>query len=186
VILLDCLLKKNEVRGFTLIEIMVVMVIISVMIVGVSVTLRRDYQDLVNDEMKRFQARVSLARDEAVFQARSLAVGFEKDSYVFMTLADSASSNDSTGNANKGKRVWQPLKDAQLSQYKLPKNLEIDILREGLPIKLMEKKTDKPQVFLFSTGEVTPFEISIAYPARASVTVTFDGLGRAKKRSADE
>jgi general secretion pathway protein H len=167
--------KKNRAHGFTLIEIMVVMVIISVMIVGVSVTLRRDYQDLVNEEMKRFQTVVSLARDEAVFQARSLAVGFEKDSYVFMAIADNAS-----------KQKWQPLKNAQLSQYKLPKNLEIDVLRDGLPIKLMEKKTDKPQVFLFSTGEVTPFEIGITYPARAFIRVTFDGLGRVKKLNEDE
>ena len=171
-------------HGFTLIEIMVVMIIISVMIVAVSVTLRRDYQDLVNDEMKRFQTLVSLARDEAVFQARSLAVGFEKDSYVFMAIADSTNNNGRSANANKKK--WQPLKNAQLSKYKLPKNLEIDVLRDGLPIKLMEKKTDKPQVFLFSTGEVTPFEIGIAYPARASIRVMFDGLGRAKKLSEDE
>ncbi len=170
--------------GFTLIEIMVVMVIISVMIVAVSVTLRRDYQDVVNDEMKRFQTLVSLARDEAVFQARSLAVGFEKDSYVFMAIADNTTSNNSAGNTSK--KIWQPLKSTQLSKYKLPKNLEIDILRDGLPIKLMEKKADKPQVFLFSTGEVTPFEIGIAYPARASIRVIFDGLGRAKKLSEDE
>jgi hypothetical protein len=107
-----------------------------------------------------------------------------------MTLADNTSStngtnsNDSAGNTRK--RKWQPLTNAQLSHYKLPKNLEIDVLRDGLPIKLMEKKTDKPQVFLFSTGEVTPFEIGIAYPARASVRVVFDGLGRAKKQSEAE
>jgi len=166
-----CLLAFGS-RGFTLIEIMVVMLIVGVMIAAVSVTLRRDYQDLVDDEMKRFQTLVSLVRDESVFQARSLAIGFEKDSYVFMVNADNAK--------------WQPLDDVKLRRYKLPKNLEIDVLRDGLPMKYMEKKTDKPQVFLFSTGEVTPFEVGIAYPGRASIRVSFDALGRVKKLKEDE
>ena len=157
-------------RGFTLIEIMVVMLIISIMIGAVAVTLRRDYQDLVNDEMKRFQTLVRLARDESVFQARSLAIGFQKNSYVFLTTAE-----------GKRKGRWQPLTNAQLSQYQLPKNLEIDVLRDGLPLKYMKKKKDKPQVFLFSTGEITPFEVGIAYPGRASIRIVFDGLGRVKK-----
>jgi general secretion pathway protein H len=159
-------------RGFTLIEIMVVMLIVAVMIAAVSVTLRRDYQDLVNDEMNRFQTLVSLVKDEAVFQARSLAIGFEKNSYVFMTYADN--------------KTWKPLEDEKLSQYTMPKNIEIDVLRDGLPVKYREKKADKPQVFLFSTGEITPFEIGITYPGRASVRVKFDALGRAKKRVEDE
>lgn len=168
-------------RGFTLIEIMVVMLIVSVMVAAVSVTLRRDYQDLVNDEMKKFQTLIALARDEAVFQARSLAVGFQKNNYVFMTYAANADSASKTSKA-----VWQPLQSAQLGRHTMPKNIEIDVLRDGLPLKYMEKKADKPQVFLFSTGEVTPFEIGIAYPGRASTRVIFDGLGRAKKRREDE
>lgn len=163
---------KTLSRGFTLIEIMVVMLIVSIMIAVVSVTLRRDYQDLVDDEMKRFQTLVTLAKDEAVFRARSLAIGFQKNSYVFMVYTDNAK--------------WKALEDDQLRQYKMPKNIELDILRDGLPLKYIEKKADKPQVFLFSTGEITPFEIGIAYPGRASVRVRFDALGRVKKLTADE
>lgn len=150
-----------------MLEIMVVMVIVSVMVVAVSVTLKRDYQDLVNEEMQRFQLLVSLAKDEAVFRSRSLAIGFQKNNYVFMTYGDN--------------KTWEPLESDQLRRYDLPKNIELDVLRDGLPVKYIEKKKDKPQIFLFSTGEMTPFEMGLTYPGRAAIRMKFDALGRAEK-----
>lgn len=156
-------LKYSIERGFTLIELMVVMVIVSVLITAVSMTLKRDYQDLAIKEMKRFRALVDLAGQESVFQARSLGMRFVQDGYAFMARGDGGQ--------------WLPMEGSNLRQRKLPKGFELEVFREGVAINYLEKTEGKPQVFILPTNEVTPFEMSISYPGRALIRVRYDYLG---------
>ncbi len=173
-------------RGFTLIELLVVMIIISVMVGMASTTLKRDYTDLLADDANRLRALIMLGRDEALFQARSLGLRFSRNSYDFVI-----------GGETRG--AWVPLQDKQFRLRKLNRGVEITVLRNDTAIELNpegsgkgsdESKSEsgdnnkkvekKPQIYLLSTGEVTPFIIELVYPARARLEMAVDALGDAK------
>src|ERR1041384_981037 len=71
--------------GFTLLELLVVMVIIGIVISVASVSvnvLGRDNQ--LEDQAKRLNAVISQAREEAEMQARDMGLFIERDGYLFM------------------------------------------------------------------------------------------------------
>jgi len=176
-------------RGFTLIELLVVMIIISVMVGMATVSLKRDYTDLLADDANRLRALIMLGRDEALFQARSLGLRFTRSSYDFVIGGETRGS-------------WVPLQDKQFRLRKLNRGVEITVLRNDTTIELnpegsgkssdksksesggkggKDKKVEKkPQIYLLSTGEVTPFTIELIYPARARLEMSVDALGEAK------
>ena len=158
-------LKYSVERGFTLIELMVVMVIVTVLITAVSMTLKRDYQDLAVKEIKRFRSLVFLAYDESFFQARLLAISFDKDGYEFMIKND--------------RGEWLPMDDYQLHPRKLPKGFELEVFLDEIAVDL-ERKEDRPHVFLFPTDERMPFDVTIRYPERAFIRLQFDEFGQHK------
>ncbi len=153
--------------GFTLIELLVVLIIISVMVGAATIMLKRDFTDLLADDAKRLKALVSLGRDEALFQSRSLGLRFYEDGYDFVI-----------GGEELG--TWVPLEDKQFRKRKLAKGVELEIFRKNASIDLISKENKQPQVFLLSTGEVTPFRIELVYPAKAKLKLRFDGLGVAE------
>ncbi len=154
-------------RGFTLIELLVVMIIIGVMVGAATVSLKRDFSDLLLGDAKRLKALVILGRDEALFQARSLGLRFYENGYDFVI-----------GGEELG--TWVPLQDKQFRQRRLAKGVQLEIYRQNTLIDLIDEDNKTPQVFLLSTGEVTPFMIELVYPARAKLQLSFDGLGQAK------
>lgn len=173
-------------RGFTLIELLVVMIIIGVMVGMASISLKRDYTDLLANDANRLRALIMLGRDEALFQARSLGLRFSRNSYDFVVGGETRGS-------------WIPLQDKQFRLRKLNKGVEITVLRNDTTIELNpegsgkggdksksesvgkgKKIEKKPQIYLLSTGEVTPFTIELIYPARARLEMTVDALGEAK------
>lgn len=176
----------SRLSGFTLIELLVVMIIISVMIGMASIGLKRDYSDLLADDANRLRALIMMGRDEALFQARSLGLRFTRNSYDFVIGAEERGG-------------WVPLPGKQFRLRKLNKGVELTVLRNDTTIELnpegsgkggdkdkdkdkdKKKKVEKkPQIYLMSTGEVTPFTIELIYPARARLEMSVDALGEAK------
>jgi general secretion pathway protein H len=153
--------------GFTLIELLVVMIIIGVMIGSATMMLKRDYTDLLANDANRLKALVVLGRDEALFQSRSLGLRFAENSYDFVI-----------GGEELG--TWVPLQDKQFRKRQLAKGVQLEIFRQNTLIDLIDEENKKPQVFLLSTGEVTPFMIELVYPAKAKLQLSFDGLGQPK------
>ena len=167
--------------GFTLIELLVVLIIISVMVGMASITLKRDYTDLLADDANRLRALIMMGRDESLFQARSLGLRFSRNSYDFVI-------------GGKTKGSWVPLQSKQFRQRKLNRGVELTVLRNDTTIELnvegdsenkgkagdASEKSVKPQIYFLSTGEVTPFTIELIYPARARLEMTVDGLGQSK------
>ena len=168
--------------GFTLIELLVVMIIISVMIGMASISLKRDYSDLLADDANRLRALIMMGRDEALFQARSLGLRFTRNSYDFVIGAEERGG-------------WVPMQGKQFRLRKLNRGVELTVLRDDTTIELnpegsgeggdkdkdKKKKVEKkPQIYLMSTGEVTPFTIELIYPARARLEMSVDALGEAK------
>jgi general secretion pathway protein H len=120
-------------RGFTLIEIMIVVVIIGVISAAVllSVNLTGRDKDL-DKESDRLLTLVNYAREQAEMQTREFGVVVHDDGYQFVAY-------------DTRRRLWREIyEDEVLRQRKLP---------EGLDFKLM---VDARPVVLVPTGEVKP------------------------------
>jgi len=73
-------------RGFTLIEVLVVMLIIAVVVGLVGVQLARGPEDQVREQSEHLAVLLNAARQEAILQGRVFAFSGERDSYRFLRL----------------------------------------------------------------------------------------------------
>ena len=73
-------------NGFTLIEILVVLVIVGVMLVSVAIKTFPDERQSLRQEAQRLGLLLEHARDEAFLSGRSIAWSFQNKSYQFWRL----------------------------------------------------------------------------------------------------
>ena len=135
-------------RGFTLLEVLVVMVIIGVVISFAALSLKGDDNSL-DEEARRLQALLVLTGQEAVLQSREMAVEFTSDGYDFLAFDG---------------EQWQPLADDEvLRTRRLPENLVIDYQAEGdqLTVGTKDDETAPPRIYFLSSGEATPFRLTL-------------------------
>ncbi|MEW5838948.1 MAG: type II secretion system minor pseudopilin GspH [Pseudomonadota bacterium] len=98
--------------GFTLIEVMVVMVIIAILVTVVSLSLKGDRAgEALEEEAQRLTGLLNLAREEAVMRDLDLALAFMPDGYLF---AQRQEADDS------GEEIFLPLSDDPMFR---PRNL---------------------------------------------------------------
>ncbi len=127
--------------GFTLIELMVVIVIISVILSFAMLSIGDGgISRKLEIETQRFSSLVQLASEESIMQAKEMGLAFEKNAYHFYVL-----------HGDK----WQSAQNDIFRPRTMPPGIEIDISLEGIPIE----ENEKPQLFILSSGELTPFEV---------------------------
>jgi general secretion pathway protein H len=154
-------------EGFTLIELLVTIVIISI-IVGLAVLSVGDNQAERERRLTtQLATLIGLARETAIFNSDELAMSFWKHGYSFYRL-------DQKG--------WQEIADdPQLRARELPEDITLSLYLEGLKAELLPtpKKEDKPdpQVFILSSGEVTPFEVRLGDGGDSEMQLTGDEFG---------
>lgn len=140
-------------RGFTLIEILVVMVIIGVMIIGVtlSVGIAGGDRELEN-ERDRLLALIDHFRDQASLQVREYGIRVHERGYQFLYYEPRAG-------------LWLDQGDDLLRPRLLPRGLSFRLWIEGRRIALPEADVDPdqrvPQVLLYSSGELNLFELEL-------------------------
>lgn len=155
--------------GFTLLEIMVVVVIVGIVAASAVLAVSaRGFDRELDREGRRLAALIELASEEAVLQGREMGLEFFRDSYRF--------------------HVYEPLEgrwtaldgDHQLRSRSLPEGLDLLLELEGRRAELFAAPRDaaRPQVLLLSSGEVTPFALELLRPARARLHLRSDGRGR--------
>jgi len=147
------LVALRKQRGFTLLELIVVTLIIGLMIGVVNLSSGLNRQHDVKEEIERLAALIDLAAQESIFKSTEIAIEFEANSYRFLTLVDGE---------------WRAIEaDRILRERQLPAGLEIELFIEGEKEDVFslgskeDKKNALPRIFLFSSGELTPFEISL-------------------------
>ncbi|EGQ8017987.1 MULTISPECIES: type II secretion system minor pseudopilin GspH [Vibrio] len=155
-------------NGFTLIEILLVLVLLSLTAVAVISTLPTSQKDLSKQYAQSFFQRLQLLNEEAVLSGKDFGVRVDdaKSTYALLSLTSEG---------------WQPLKLKQIpSKTKLEEDVTLQLELGGgawdnderlfKPGSLFdedmfaeeedEKKIEPPQVFIFSSAEVTPFTLS--------------------------
>ncbi|KQA18830.1 type II secretion system minor pseudopilin GspH [Vibrio metoecus] len=157
-------------RGFTLLEILLVLVLISVSAVAVIATFPVSVKDEAKISAQSFYQRLLLLNEEAILSGQDFGVRVDVDarSLTFLQLT-----------AEKGWQKWQ--NDKMTNQTTLKDGLQLDFELGGgawqkddrlfnpgslfdeemFADKKEEKQEPPPQLFVLSSGEVTPFVLSI-------------------------
>ncbi|MFT2092226.1 type II secretion system minor pseudopilin GspH [Paraglaciecola sp. 2405UD69-4] len=173
---------KQKQTGFTLIEVMLVLLIMGLAVGAVVLNYSGESaQDRLKKQAQRLQVVFNMAADFAVLNQRQLGLRVEEDenTYYFMYLDQ--------------EQTWQKIEeDRALGDHILPEEFSLELSLTDLPwdtssslfsndelfeedFSLSEdgteigneedKKPEPPQVFIFSSGEITPFSLSLIYEA---------------------
>ena len=189
-----CKLKNKDValdrqNGFTLLELLVVVVIVAILFTYTTLAIRSDTpEEVIKKEAQRMERLVQLALEEAILRGEEYGIEIFLDGYRFLRF-------DVTENR------WLPLSDDKiLRQRELPLEMELEMNLEDTEIvielasePMSEQELDlnidndendedekaKPQIFLLSSGEITPeFDVRfyiLGIEDSYFVTGAFDG-----------
>ena len=153
-------------RGFTLLELLVVVVIVAILFTYTTLAIRSDSaEDIIKQEALRLERLIQLSLEEAILRGEEYALEIYLDGYRFLRFTENQ---------------WQPLNDDRiLREYTLPHDMELEISLEDTEIVIelaaetmtemdlefdessADEAEDKeakpePQIFLLSSGEITP------------------------------
>jgi general secretion pathway protein H len=156
--------------GFTLIEMLVVVLIIGVITAGVmlSVSLTGTDHEL-QTETERLATLMNYARDEAELQTRELGLACTAHGYEFLAFDPRTA-------------LWGGIdEDDALRARTLPAGLTLRLKVEGRDVTFtppLEADQKKPDVMIFSNGDLSAFELTVERDGAArSVTLAIDPKG---------
>jgi general secretion pathway protein H len=170
-------------RGFTLIEMMIVVVIIGLMAAGLVLSIGITGKDTeLEKESERAFSLIKYVREKAELQTREFGLYCGDHDYQFVTF-------------DPRKQIWRPVdEDDVLRARKLPEGLKLRLIVEGREVVLKapdEKKAKKskeeqekelrafqPHIMIFSNGDLTSFQLTVERddPVR-SVTIASTDKG---------
>lgn len=140
-------------RGFTLIEVLVVLVIIGIIVSLATMAMRDNRGEQLEQEARRLSALMQLASEEAVLTSAPIGVRFFADGYVFL---------------RRQQDQWTPINDdRQLREREIPEplRLELSVLGQTAAQAQDGKQPEQPQVIFVSSGELEPeFEVAVSHP----------------------
>jgi general secretion pathway protein H len=155
---------RGTIRGFTLVEILVVIVIVGVIISFAVLSIGgRAVDERLDNEARRLRELITLAADEAVLQGTELGFVQTAEGYAFLALRE-------------GKWGY-----AAAEGPMRPRLLELRVDgRPVAPLPLDDERVElKPQVLLLSSGEATEFSLDLrAHQHPAYYRLQGDPLGR--------
>jgi len=167
---------RSSDRGFTLIELMITLVIISVIVGMASLSIYQNPAKDIEREAARLQMVLQHVADEAILQGSEFALAFPSGAYQFLSF-------------NSTDRLWIPMVGKEYSKYTLPENVTLTLEIDGEAVDdevkkqalMLQKASDKqelqPSLLLLSSGEITPFTISFHHSAISETSkLSSDGV----------
>jgi general secretion pathway protein H len=169
-------------KGFTLVEILVVVVIMAVIIslavLSIGVT-GRDNQ--LDQESRRVQGLIDLLHERAVLEGRDFGVRVEPNAYEFVVY-------------DTFRDVWQRFDEENQYRHRdLPKGLsfQLQLDQQTVVLKAVDKALSggpppAPQLAIAASGEGTPFRLILLRDAnQAQAAVSGDALGKTSLETSD-
>jgi general secretion pathway protein H len=173
-----------RIRGFTLIEILVVVVImaivISLAVLSVGVT-GRDTQ--IDQESQRIEGLLAMLHDRALIEGRDFGLQLEPTAYEFLAY-------DTT------RALWVPLdQEHEYRRRTLPPGLVFQLELDSRQVVLQPKDPNlssdatppAPQLAIAASGDSTPFRITLVRDeTKARALISGDAMGKLTRRSSDQ
>lgn len=151
--------KVATARGFTLIEIMVVMVIIALIATATVMSTGSNFSQKVGNEARRLAAIIRLAQDEALINSTEVGVILDETKYTFVLYEQGQ---------------WLPITNEKMyEEHTLLEGVEMVLQVDGFDgIVLGEERDDDdeeedekrsltPQIYILSSGELSPFILTM-------------------------
>ena len=171
-------------KGFTLVEILVVVVIMTVIIalavLSIGVT-GRDAQ--LDEETRRIEGLIGLLHERALLEGRDFGMRIEPTAYEFV--------------------VYEPIRgrwmamdqDHEFRHRDLPKGLTFQLQLDSQTVVLKaidrnlvsDQPLPNPQVAIAASGEGTPFRLTLLRAeTKAQASVDGDALGKVSREGSDQ
>ncbi|HSH14094.1 MAG TPA: type II secretion system minor pseudopilin GspH [Desulfurivibrionaceae bacterium] len=153
----------NKRAGFTLLEVLVVLVIISVIISFAVLAIDTGPEEL-RREGNRIASLLELASEEAVMNGREYRVVLRQHSYSFDLLQE-------------GK--WQGVEDELFRPRQLPSDLSLQLFMENQEVPLNDEEDPETAktaaLLILSSGEMPPFELTVSGLSTTKLRIHSDG-----------
>ena len=170
-------------KGFTLVEILVVVVIMAVVIalavLSIGVT-GRDTQ--LDEESRRIEGLVDILHERALLEGRDFGLRIQPTGYEFTVF-------------ETGRDRWLTLNDEQEFRHRnLPKGVTFKLQLDSVDVVLKpveqgmlnDQPPPPPQVAIAASGDGTPFRLTLTREAtQASTSVNGDAFGKTTLVSSD-
>lgn len=138
---------SHRARGFSLIELLVVVAIVGVLALAVTLSIGGSAQRQLLREAERFQALVGQACEQAELSGREIGVVVGAGGYSFRIL---------------GGNEWQAVPDdGPLRTRPWIDGLRANLSSEGRHVDFLSTGDAAPQLVCFSSGELTPFVLTL-------------------------
>lgn len=142
------LTQYNKNKGFTLIELLVVVVLLGIVTSFAVLSMGSSgVEREMQEEAKRLHALIKLVREEAIIQAKEIAMEINKQEYSFLEY--------------KAKK-WIPLTNKIFHTRSIKDTLEFRVETETEEIFFADKESESLRLYFLSSGEQTPFQMRIS------------------------
>ncbi|QIR13159.1 type II secretion system minor pseudopilin GspH [Shewanella aestuarii] len=159
-------MQINRQAGFTLLEVLLVALLMGLAASAVTLSISSaGPEQVLNKQAQRFMAATELVLGETVLSGQFIGIVVDETQYQFVLY-------------NEGK--WVPIEqDKMLATQQLEPGIKLDLILDGMPLMQEDEEQDswfdepfidelsaeekiknpRPQILLFPSGEMTPFEL---------------------------
>jgi general secretion pathway protein H len=146
--------NNRQPSGFTLIEILVVIVILGVLAAALTLAVGvGGGERQLERQAEQVQALVGYACEQAELSGREIGVSMNTSGYRFSHLE---------------RDDWKAFREGELRPRAWLANSAAALSRDGHRVEIAAQFPDKPQLLCFSSGELTAFELELRLPENAT------------------